>query len=96
MSGTVASGLLRRTALIVSLAALPTMVSAQQQPVPSVAVETVRLSDFELKARLPGRIKASTMAEVRPQVSGIIRERLFEEGARVTVGQPLYKIEDET
>jgi membrane fusion protein (multidrug efflux system) len=58
-------------------------------------VTNVRTTDYTLTARLPGRIKASTVAEVRPQVSGIIRERLFEEGASVEKGQLLYKIDDE-
>lgn len=71
-------------------------VTAAQQPTPSVTVQTAKAEDFTLTVRLPGRIKASTVAEVRPQVSGIIRERLFEEGARVEAGQVLYKIEDET
>ncbi len=53
-------------------------------------------TDYISTARLPGRIKASTISEVRPQASGIIRARLFEEGSRVESGQPLYKIEDET
>jgi len=79
------SGLLASTAVV-----------AQERPPARVTVETVKFEDFMLTARLPGRIKASTVAEVRPQVSGIIRERLFEEGARVTAGQILYKIEDET
>jgi len=68
---------------------------AQDAPVPSVTVTNVRTTDYTLTARLPGRIKASTVAEVRPQVSGIIRERLFEEGASVEKGQFLYKIDDE-
>jgi membrane fusion protein (multidrug efflux system) len=69
---------------------------AQQQPIQAVTVKRVAGTDFTLTTRLPGRVKASTVAEVRPQVSGIIRERLFEEGARVEAGQPLYKIGDET
>ena len=76
--------------------ALPAAASlAQDAPVPSVTVTNVRTTDYTLTARLPGRIKASTVAEVRPQVSGIIRERLFEEGASVEKGQLLYKIDDE-
>lgn len=67
-----------------------------QQQAPMVTVVQAVASDYVVTTRLPGRIKASTVAEVRPQVSGIIRERLFEEGARVEAGQPLYKIEDET
>ncbi|TGR64397.1 efflux RND transporter periplasmic adaptor subunit [bacterium M00.F.Ca.ET.194.01.1.1] len=83
-------------ALILSCVLYPGRVFAQQQPTPSVTVETAKAADFTLTARLPGRIKPSTISEVRPQVSGIIRERLFEEGARVEAGQVLYKIEDET
>ena len=76
--------------------ALPAAASlAQDAPIPSVTVTNVRTTDYTLTARLPGRIKASTVAEVRPQVSGIIRERLFEEGASVEKGQLLYKIDDE-
>ncbi|MDQ6438089.1 efflux RND transporter periplasmic adaptor subunit [Mesorhizobium sp. LHD-90] len=57
---------------------------------------TAEPTDFTQTVRLPGRVKASTLAEVRPQVSGIISERLFEEGAAVEKGAPLYKIEEET
>ena len=46
-----------------------------------------------LRSELPGRTAAHQVAEVRPQVSGLIRERLFTEGARVTAGQVLYQIE---
>lgn len=74
----------------------PSLAAAQERSTPTVTVKTVSATDFTLKARLPGRVKASTVAEVRPQVSGIIRERLFEEGVRVEQGQQLYKIDDET
>ncbi len=70
--------------------------SAQDAPPPAVSTVIVKEAPFTLTARLPGRIKASTIAEVRPQVSGIISERLFEEGRAVTKGEPLYKIEDDT
>lgn len=83
-------------ALILSSLAYPGKVIAQQQPVPKVTVEEATVEDFTLTARLPGRIRPSTISEVRPQVNGIIRARLFEEGARVEAGQALYKIEDET
>ncbi|MFT3688788.1 efflux RND transporter periplasmic adaptor subunit [Paenirhodobacter sp.] len=76
------------------LSALPA--AAQQGGPAPVTALTATAQDYPLTARLPGRIKASTVAEVRPQVSGIIRERLFDEGAAVTQGQPLYKIEDDS
>lgn len=75
---------------------IPHMVLAQAAPTPVVTTMTAAAQDFTLNARLPGRIKASSIAEVRPQVSGIMSERLFEEGAVVEKGQPLYKIEDDT
>lgn len=91
----------RHTTLRASLAALalglsPFAVMAQQMPTPSVTVMKAQMGEHTLTTRLPGRIKASTVAEVRPQVSGIIKQRLFEEGSRVEAGQPLYKIEDES
>ncbi len=66
---------------------------AQQRPVPSVTVLTAKLTDYTPTSRLPGRIRASTISEVRPQVSGVINSRLFEEGSEVKKGQELYSIE---
>lgn len=96
MFGNATSRIVPRLLLAVPLALLPAAAIAQQQPAPTVTAKTVTPEDFTLKTRLPGRIKASTIAEVRPQVSGIIRERLFAEGTQVKAGQALYKIEDET
>ena len=60
---------------------------AQQQggerPPQAVTVVTLESSDVTLTATLPGRVAASGVAEVRPQVNGIITERLFEEGSEV-------------
>lgn len=71
---------------------------AQQQPRPpqAVTVVTLKTQDVTLTSMLPGRVVASSLAEVRPQVSGIIRERLFEEGADVAAGDPLYRIDSAT
>lgn len=80
-------------ALLIGLSPLAV---AAQAPTPSVTVIAAQPTDYTMTARLPGRIKASTISEVRPQVSGIIRERQFEEGSEVEAGQPLYTIEDET
>ena len=80
-------------ALLIGLA--PCAASAQA-PTPTVTVLTAQPIDYTLTARLPGRIKASTISEVRPQVSGIIRDRQFDEGTEVEAGQPLYQIEDES
>jgi len=69
--------------------------SAQQQGMPpaTVTVVTVQPETITLTSTLPGRVAASAEAEVRPQVNGIITERLFEEGAQVAVNDPLYKID---
>lgn len=81
-------------AALLTAAVLPAAGLAQQPPPPSVTVVPAVVGEYTLTTRLPGRIKASTVAEVRPQVSGIISEQLFEEGRWVEAGQPLYKIED--
>jgi len=58
-----------------------------------VTVVTLEARDVTLTTTLPGRVVASGVAEVRPQVDGIIEERLFEEGASVRLGDPLYRID---
>lgn len=80
----------------VLLLGLAPCVASAQAPTPTVTVLEAQPTDYTLTARLPGRIKASTISEVRPQVSGIIRERQFEEGTEVEAGQPLYEIESDT
>lgn len=77
-------------------AGLSPLAGSAQAPTPTVTVLSAQPTDYTLTARLPGRIKASTVSEVRPQVSGIIRDRQFEEGTEVKAGQPLYQIEPET
>jgi len=63
---------------------------------PAQAVSVLEVSEQEIsKTRsLPGRISAFRQSQVRPQVNGIITERLFEEGANVEKGQQLYQIDD--
>lgn len=63
-------------------------------PSPAVGVVTVATESAPLLQELPGRIVASETAEVRPQISGVIRRRLFTEGGFVKAGQQLYEIED--
>ncbi|MBU3030811.1 efflux RND transporter periplasmic adaptor subunit [Paracoccus marinaquae] len=74
-------------------------VSAQQAgeaPPPAVTVVTLRAEDATLTVSLPGRVVASAEAELRPQVGGIITERLFDEGSAVEEGEPLYRIDPRT
>ena len=63
-------------------------------PPPSVGVVELTMQNAPLMTELPGRIAALETAEVRPQINGIIRRRLFAEGAQVRAGQMLYEIED--
>ncbi len=69
---------------------------AKQQmamPMPEVAVIKVHTQPIVLTTELPGRTSAYRIAEIRPQVSGIIQKRLFTEGSDVNEGQVLYQIE---
>lgn len=63
-------------------------------PAPTVGVVALTTGPATLARELPGRISAVETSEVRPQISGIIRRRLFSEGAYVRAGQVLYQIED--
>jgi membrane fusion protein (multidrug efflux system) len=58
-----------------------------------VGVTTVQPERLALSTKLPGRTTAPLVAEIRPQVSGIVKERRFTEGARVRAGQVLYQID---
>ncbi|NTU96770.1 MAG: efflux RND transporter periplasmic adaptor subunit [Chlorobiaceae bacterium] len=60
---------------------------------PEVSVVTIRTVPVLLTRDLPGRTSALRMAEIRPQVSGIITKRFFEEGGMVRKGQQLYQID---
>ncbi|SDP49749.1 efflux RND transporter periplasmic adaptor subunit [Desulforhopalus singaporensis] len=61
----------------------------------AVEVETVTVNTqpLQLDVELPGRTSAYRVAEVRPQVNGIIQQRLFTEGSEVEAGQLLYQID---
>ncbi len=87
---------------LVILAALSGLTGCQKESekqdmaaarVPEVGVETIASQKVELTSELPGRTSAYLIAEVRPQVSGIILKRQFREGSEVKAGQPLYQID---
>ena len=61
-----------------------------------VGVYTLKEIPLQLDADLPGRTVAYRVAEVRPQVNGIVQKRLFEEGAEIREGQQLYQIDPAT
>jgi membrane fusion protein (multidrug efflux system) len=59
----------------------------------NVGFVVVKQGDSSVFADLPGRTSAYQTSEVRPQITGVIRRRLFTEGALVKAGQPLYEID---
>jgi membrane fusion protein, multidrug efflux system len=67
--------------------------AAPPPAIPEVAVITVNPERVVLTTELPGRASAYLIAEIRPQVNGIIQKRLFEEGSDVTAGKVLYQID---
>lgn len=59
----------------------------------NVTYLVAQANNVPLITEMPGRVSAFMVSEVRPQVSGIIQKRLFEEGSDVTEGQQLYQID---
>lgn len=64
-----------------------------QQGPPEVSVVTIQPQRVALTTELSGRTAPFLIAEVRPQVGGIVKKRLFTEGSDVTAGQVLYQID---
>jgi membrane fusion protein (multidrug efflux system) len=62
----------------------------------TVGVVTVQSQAVAVQTELPGRTTAYQTSEVRPQVGGLVTARLFQEGANVSAGQPLYRIDPAT
>ena len=71
---------------------------AQQggQQMPEVGVVTLKTEPLQITTELPGRTSAFRIAEVRPQVSGIILKRNFTEGGDIEAGVSLYQIDPAT
>ena len=67
--------------------------AAPAMPPAQVAVVTAKAESLPIINELPGRIAATRVAEVRPRVSGIIVERVFEQGSTVKQGDVLYRID---
>ena len=65
----------------------------QSAPLPQVEVVTLQHSTLALTTELPGRTTDYRQAEIRPQVSGILQQRLFTEGQKVAKGDVLYQID---
>ena len=89
-------------ALAVSLLLAACGKEAQQGPAggmpgaPAVTVVTVQPESVPVTTELPGRTSPYLVAELRPQVSGIVKTRLFKEGSEVKAGQVLYQIDPAT
>lgn len=69
-----------------------------EQPKPAkqavtVDIVTLHSAPVTLKTELPGRLTAHRIAEVRPQISGLVLKRLFTEGDTVKAGQQLYQVD---
>ena len=62
-------------------------------PAPAVTVMTLKTESVPMVAELPGRTTSFLIAELRPQVTGIVTERAFNEGSEVKAGQVLYRID---
>ena len=94
----------RKTGFKLSAVAIASMLalsacgkSEQQQQgaqAPVVSVLTMAAQDTTINTELPGRLESFRSAEVRPQVNGIIKRRLFQEGSYVQAGQALYQLDD--
>jgi membrane fusion protein (multidrug efflux system) len=71
----------------------PTATAAPSTPEPDVSIVVVQPRARAVVRELPGRISPTRVADVRPRVSGIIVERLFDQGSEVKAGDPLYRID---
>jgi membrane fusion protein (multidrug efflux system) len=78
------------------IAACKEQAAVPQTAGPEVDVMTLQPQSIMLATEVPGRTSAFLQAEVRPQVSGTILERQFEEGTNVKAGQVLYQIDPRT
>ena len=94
----------KRRSLFFSLLIAVVLLSACRQENPKtiapgpmeVDILTIKQQLVNLAVELPGRTAAYRIAEVRPQVGGIIKKRLFTEGSEVKAGQLLYQIDPDT
>lgn len=68
--------------------------SGGARPAPEAGYITIEPEAFTLVNELPGRTSPYQVAEVRPQVTGILEKRLFNEGNTVEAGDALYQIDD--
>lgn len=92
---------MNKKALLLAAAALAVLAGCKKKdgegaappPPPEVGTLTLQAAPLTLTLDLPGRTLPYRVAEVRPQVSGVVLKRLFQEGGEVKAGQPLYQID---
>ncbi|KAG1435766.1 hypothetical protein G6F57_020972 [Rhizopus arrhizus] len=80
-------------AIAATVAACGGQPQAPEQGPGDVTVVTLKSETVGLTRELPGRTNAFLVAEVRPQVNGIVAKRLFTEGGEVKAGEQLYQID---
>ena len=85
--------LLAAAAVAATVACSPPQQTRPAAGPPQVSTVTLETRPVTLKTELPGRTTAYLVAEIRPQVSGIIQQRPFTEGADVARGELLYRID---
>jgi membrane fusion protein (multidrug efflux system) len=98
MEPTMRMNRLLSTAAVAGLALLAGCQKQDEQAAPAfppsqVAVVTTKTEELPITNELPGRIAATRIAEVRPRISGIIVDRVFQQGSMVKEGEVLYKID---
>jgi membrane fusion protein, multidrug efflux system len=85
--------LLAGAALVCSLTSCERTAKPSTPPPAEVSVISVQPRTVDVLATVPGRTVAYRVAEIRPQVSGVLLKRMFEEGTDVKEGQQLYQID---
>ncbi|MBU6398027.1 MAG: efflux RND transporter periplasmic adaptor subunit [Rhodospirillales bacterium] len=88
----------KRAAVAACLAGIVLLAGCEKKqaappPVPQVGFITIHTQPVLRTTELPGRTEAVVTADIRPQVSGVILQRLFVEGGDVKAGQQLYQID---
>lgn len=90
---------MKKIALGLTALAMSAMIASQsfgqqqQMPPAAVGVVTLKTQAVPVMSELPGRIAATRTAEVRARVTGILQERVFEQGSLVKAGDVLYRID---
>lgn len=69
------------------------LAGAGAQRAPQVSVTEIQPTELDMTTTLQGRTASYLVADVRPQVAGILQKRLFKEGSEVKEGQALYQID---